>query len=229
MAPQPLSSVGRNAKPVFDPIAADKRPELAALAAKSIAISASIEHHMVGIIAEMLGPNAQPAAAMYMSLRAAPVQRDAMEAVAEAVLPPHDQRLFGAVREIASAANSDRNRFAHWIWGYAEDLPYSLLFLDPKARRSFEIDYAMARQAARAGDNSLLTSLQHDGASILAYRKSDFEESVTKLLRARLIVASFREMIALRELHDPLYERLTSQPEVAAEMARLDRNQRGTR
>ena len=96
-----------------------------------------LENFMSGLFVTMLGANPGPAIAIYSALTSAAAQRDALRAVASNVMSPDELDVFDAILSLFTSAAKDRNKIAHWIWGYSTDLPDAVLLGDPKAMLAF--------------------------------------------------------------------------------------------
>jgi hypothetical protein len=227
MAPQPLSRLRNDAKPVFTGYAAALRPFHAMRVGKALAYSAAIESEIVEVLAEMLGEHGEAASAIYMALRSANAQTAAIQAVATTALDVENATRLMIIQDVASVANKHRNRFAHWLWGYADELPDHLLFFDPSHHRPRAINRAhVLNRCVASGDFSGLDSaIGYDPKYVLAYSLSDLDEAVGSLFRASSLFSLFANSISK---HDPLQHQLSellgSQREVAEGIARRQKN-----
>jgi hypothetical protein len=230
MSPQPLSNVRRDAKVLVLDTAADLRPRHAQRAARAIAIASNIEAQIIGVFAEMLGAKAEPAAAIFMALRSANAQTAAIEAVAEVVLSGEDAEIFLVVQEIIAAAAVHRNRFAHWLWAYCEELPEALLLVDPTAHRSYSIEWTLA--AAEIADGKgvgRFEGLKLEPKDVLVYQLSDMDDAVKLLDRANGLIHLLRVVFSKTDpLADHLRGVLNVQREIAEGLARRRRNRAKT-
>jgi hypothetical protein len=107
------------------------RPALAIKVAQCIAMWAEIEYVLGTTLALILGTEAKAALAMYLSLGARRAQIGALTAAAK-YLPTEQEELFSAIMlGWVHPAAKQRDRYAHWCWGYTAELPDSLLLIEP--------------------------------------------------------------------------------------------------
>ena len=222
MAPQPLSRTRHEAKPVFGGYAASLRPFHAMRVGKALAYSADIEGHIIDVLAEMLGEHGNGAAAIYMALRSANAQTAAIEAIAATELDHENSRRLSIIQGLAVVANKHRNRFAHWLWGAADELPDHLLFLDPSHHRPRAINraYVLNKCVASGDFTGLGEALGYDPSHVLCYSLSDLDEAVEGIFRAGSLLSLFANSISKHNpLSQQLGELLGSQREIATGIA----------
>ena len=198
MPPRKLSSFGlkpNEYEAMFEPTTPEHRPEHARRIAKAFATSALTDTEIVRIFANLLGDAAHPASAIYSRLRSAGAKKDAITAVAETVLPPEDAERLLAIQNLIAKAASDRNRFAHWGWGFSEQLPAYILFQDPVVRRQHDLRAVEATVAAMGGDTQQmarwLSGHFWDPDGIWAYSTADIDDAVDRMVRARHLLMLF--------------------------------------
>lgn len=172
----------------------------------------------------MLGPAANAAAAMFMAIRATSAQAASLEALAEAVLSEKEAKLLSAILDICARACADRNRFAHWIWGYSPQLPEHILFQKPEAAREDKIKGSQQTKEIMKKMQSgiaqmLLSSPQPK--DVIGYRVKDIDEGILKMERAITLLRCFRDLIDRSfPTTGQEYDQLASEPEVAASLSR---------
>jgi hypothetical protein len=67
---------------------------------------------------------------MYLSLRGS--QGAVLRAAAESILPKDDYQLFEAALAVISRAKAERDKIAHGLWGFCDDLPDDLILLSSR-------------------------------------------------------------------------------------------------
>jgi len=78
----------------------------------------------------MLQANTEPAVAMFLSIHASRTQQSVLDSVAANALSPEDDRLFRALMNFSKSVEKERNALAHGIFGFAEQIPYGLPWID---------------------------------------------------------------------------------------------------
>jgi hypothetical protein len=193
--PQPLNRVIPNGE--FRPKKArpnesvlNDKPELAKLVASIFELWASIEGSLSLLLVSVLGADAEPAIAMFATLRAQHLQMGALEAAAKAALSPNDFDVFCAAIRMTDSVQTPRNHLAHWIWGTCEQLPDALLLADPKGHQDRDRELKLAFERAGGPDvNEIINLNRYNPATVLVYRRGDLERAKCDLEDAEWIVA----------------------------------------
>lgn len=115
----------------------NRNAEVAVLTAECICVWADIEFSHGALLAAMLhttDPNVT--VAMYLSLSSAHTRSVVLGAVAT-TLSAKELDLYNAVMFLVKSAYAERNKLAHWCWGYCEELEGGLVLIDPTYRMHF--------------------------------------------------------------------------------------------
>lgn len=133
---QPLTRVVSDANMFWgDPETMLKRPKAAVRVAQCISEWAEIETMMGIFLAVLLDTESKTALAMYASLENRAAQRRMILAAAESKLPPDQFDLMQVVFNVSiSPVMKERDRLAHWCWGYCDELPEDLLLQSPEEK-----------------------------------------------------------------------------------------------
>jgi hypothetical protein len=183
------------------------------MAAAIIAVSARIDHELGLLLVQILGANARPALAMFDAIQSDRQQRRLLDAAAKAKFGADTEqyRVFDAVVRLTAAAQSDRHKLAHWIWGYCPELPESLLLADPQALRSRDIERErlLERRADTLGyiltvddaerkqeDDAINKLYEADPSAILVYGHADLQNALTNLFEAMNALAYYRYFVS---------------------------------
>ena len=105
------------------------RPELAAVIARCMATWSQIDVELSLTLAGILGTRTDAAVAVYLSIKAANTQRDALRNAALTSLGGDELRAFNAVMSLYEVLTKDRNNIAHGIFGVMPDHPRSLIWI----------------------------------------------------------------------------------------------------
>lgn len=170
--PQPLSSFDRSLKRralIYTSSTATirERPKHALLAMTVVAKASSQDAYLSSMLITFLGSNAKPTFAMFDAIHQT-AKSAALKAAAKSVLSAEDHDVFSVILAATKAADKHRNRLAHWIWAYSEDIEDGILLIDPPDNFDFLV---------RIGD-ILDTPPPHpyvdlDKSKILVYSESD--------------------------------------------------------
>jgi hypothetical protein len=134
-AMNPLSRVRPNAVPIMGSARAlEGRPEAATLVAACIGVWADIEYNIGLTLALSLGTDAKAALAMYTDVENRTAQFRMVESATRHRLPQHQLEVFTAIIRLVRSAMKQRDRLAHWRWGYTIELPNDLLLVEPTAK-----------------------------------------------------------------------------------------------
>ena len=188
--PQPLNRVIRNGEFRPNDSVLNDNPELAKLVASIFALWASIEHSLSLLLTSVLGADAEPAIAIFATLRGERPQLDALEAAAKAALSPNEFDVFRAAISMTDSVRRARNHLAHWIWGTCKQLPDALLLAEPKAQKDRERELNLAFERAGGPDVKEIINLErYNSATVLVYRRGDLERAKRDLEDAERITA----------------------------------------
>src|ERR1700760_2995152 len=187
MPPQPLANYRTLCTRYFGPEAIDRRPEFAKFVAQSIITAAHGEHDWSVFLSRLVGTQAYHVVDMYSAVQTDRARRDLIISSANTRLTDEFYRTFWAVLFVWGESCKDRNIFAHWISGWATELPDVLLFVHP--------DH-LAEWGARIHANTNPINL--DDTKILAYRQPDAELAARNIAEARQFVLRIGDVLWLR-------------------------------
>ena len=127
---QPLKIAYPGVRPTFGSGLIELRPKAAAIVARCIGYYSEVEALHAQLLASMLQANTEPAVAMFLSIHASRTQQSVLDSVAANALSPEDDRLFRALMNFSKSVEKERNALAHGIFGFAEQIPYGLPWID---------------------------------------------------------------------------------------------------
>ena len=186
--PQPIAKIVQNPRVNLDSGALDNKPEMTKLVCRIFAVWAHIERQLIFLLIPVLGADAKAAVAIHSILTAQHLQLKALEAAAEAVLPPDDYDIFLAVMEIADAAQIPRNHLAHWTWCTCEQKPELLCLADPKKLKERDFETAKKVHAAKTLEETYgmvqARGNFSDVTGILAYSEADLRRALRDMAYA---------------------------------------------
>lgn len=133
---QPLSRVMPNANVTFgENDTMQQRPELAVFVAECITQFANLESLLGLSLALILDANQKAVLAMYSAFDSRASQMKLLKAATESELEKLHSDIFDAIiTHFVRPVMRDRDKFAHWVWGYSTDLPDALLLMEPRER-----------------------------------------------------------------------------------------------
>jgi hypothetical protein len=109
-----------------------RQPAVAAKIAECISEFSNLETMLPVTLAFLLSSDAQTALAMWGALENRAAQLRMLDAAAEEVLDTDRYDCLSVLMaRFIRPAMKERDRFAHWSWGYSIDLPDKLLLADP--------------------------------------------------------------------------------------------------
>jgi hypothetical protein len=216
MPPQPLANYRRQCTRYFGPEALDHRPEFAKPIAHSIITAAHGEHDWSVFLSRLVGTQAYHMVDSYSAVQTDRARRDLIISSANTRLTDEFYRTFWAVLSVWSESCHDRHIFAHWISGWATELPDLLLFAHP--------DH-LAEWGARIHANTDPRNL--DDKKILAYRLANAETAASNIAEARQFILRIGDVLWLRNTDlansQRTHELLIRQTRVEAALALYDR------
>jgi hypothetical protein len=195
--PEPLSKV----PPVAVNLAATgyvtSNPELAALALEAIASWANVELYQLMLFVDLLGGDHSIATDIYLALETDGPKRAAIRAAANASLSPDRLELLQAIFSLTDTATRQRNKLAHWVWGYSPDLPDAFILADPRA--------------------AVLDGPRPD--QMFVYRAADFRQLIAMNDRITTYFMDFAMVRSGKPEADERLHVLLQQPEIAEKLA----------
>jgi hypothetical protein len=109
-----------------------KQPAVAAKIAECISEFSNLETMLPVTLAFLLSSDAQTALAMWGALENRGAQTRMLDAAAKEVLDDDRYDCFTVLRlKFIKRCQNERDRFAHWSWGYSIDVPDKLLLTNP--------------------------------------------------------------------------------------------------
>ncbi len=108
-----------------------RRSKLGAMIAHCIAQWSEVEIHLGALLAFILHANEKAAVAMYAGVENRAAQLRLINSAAKASLPKdHYEAISALLVSIVKPAMKERDKLAHWTWGYSDELPDALLLAD---------------------------------------------------------------------------------------------------
>jgi hypothetical protein len=211
---QPLSRVRPNAPIATGPDGVfNMNPQLATLIAECIAEWAEIEYVLGLVLALILGTEARGALAMYLALSNFNAQIASIETAAEVELSGPEEECVAAVCMLARSGYKERNKLAHWCWGYTHEIPDAFLLLQPEDKILNLIDGLSTPPVHRDFDKS----------RIFVVRKGDMESIQQMLKRVRDFAGRLTGVLnakqpAVRALQ---CQQLSNEPQMVEALSRL--------
>jgi hypothetical protein len=171
---QPLSRVKPDAITIFgNPETMTLRPNLAAKVARCVAQWGEF----LGIL---LHANQAAALAMYSALENRAAQQRIISAAAKASVPSdHFDVISSFLSTILRPAMKERDKLAHWLWGYSDDLPDALLLAEPPS----SIESLMRAITTQPGMER--AAVEADYARVFVIRDPDLDGIITRSVDAK--------------------------------------------
>jgi hypothetical protein len=207
--PQPLSRVlpdPQNCNFFIDDGPAMKRPELAVLAAKVISEWSLVDSQVSGVYVVMLGTNPAPGTAVYASLIANAVQKDAIRAVARLALDEEQNDVLEAILKLYATAAKERNKIAHWVWGSTPELPGKALLVEPSYLALYHAEYREYEDRRNRKHPQIGEKPGMDTGRIFVYTSEDFIHLSDRIRRLYTLVTQLRGILSVRVNTAPAHD-----------------------
>ena len=163
--PQPLSQVKKNTLIIhanqpglMDPFAA--RPKLAAHSMQAVGAWSLVEYFMLSAYVRHVGGAHQSAAKIFLGLGTRNKKEKALNEVMEARLDERQLTRFKRIMRQMNSTGKKRDKLAHWVPGYSDDLKNCLLFSDPRQLVNSEV-------GAEVDRTRIFCFFQHDFEEIV--------------------------------------------------------------
>lgn len=185
---QPLSRIKPSASVLWgDPntMIAPERAKVSALIADCIAEWADTETMLGMLLGILLNTDSKAALAIYAAVDNRAAQRRIVLAAAEAKLSEDHFDLLSAVFNVGiTPAMKERDKLAHWSWGYSPELPDCLLLTKPdnKMALHFQAIHTRVHMPQVSFDPSTIFVVTEPDLSRLAKRMRDGKEHLSKFM-----------------------------------------------
>ncbi|MDK8184273.1 MULTISPECIES: hypothetical protein [Sphingomonas] len=111
--------------------ALEQRTECVARGMAAIAQHSMAESMVSNVLTAMLHADPGPAAAIYGTIRNGKLQRDALMAVADELLPEDDRKLFDKVLGLLQSSARGRDQLAHSLWAVDPKFAEAVILVRP--------------------------------------------------------------------------------------------------
>jgi hypothetical protein len=181
MPPQPLSRVKPDARVIAGPgqQTFDRRPAFASYVAQIIAQWSYCEANLRSILTVLLSAEAGPVTAMVEALRSSTTQFDMIKAAALSKLIDPELASLEAVMALARKGARGRNRIAHDIWAFSDDLPDAIILVQPEGYSQIFVDlqkYLASPLSAAPLPNVPIPFIGPSPDKCFVYKEADFRE-----------------------------------------------------
>jgi hypothetical protein len=148
------------------------RDDLAAAIGKPIALWSQVDNEMGNLFSLLLGTESEAALAVFLTLRRASSQREALIAAAEFKLTGEDGATFNALMKVYGSLEAERNTLAHSCFGICPQDPSLLFCIEIKHHVHFIVD-TLSREARGDFSADRHAKLKEH---LFVYRKADLDK-----------------------------------------------------
>jgi hypothetical protein len=197
---QPLSRVHPTATAHFKQFDLSIRPKIAEGIAQCITAWTEVELQMGHLLAILLETTASTAMSMYLSVDAASAQAAILTAAAESVMTEDEFEVFAALMTTVRAAHKHRNKFAHWHWGYSDEITDGLLLIEPKYRLRHTSEWwSRYMRTGRFDEDDRL----YDREQIMVVKPDDLARSLREIRGAVRLLRLLHRVFLVKNAGDP--------------------------
>ena len=198
-----------------------KRPEHTAVIGECLALWPEIESQQAILLAALLKAESTAAIAVYHTLRRSTQKLAALEAATKDRLDQKDRELFNAVMSIVRSVESERNFYAHALYGHCDALPDSILCLDQNSFSKFALRHIpywrSSSNFSQSESEEVTKNLFHATLKDLRQLRSQIKDCFEICFQFNGIILASNHGNA----SDHLYETLTQISTVADALLRL--------
>jgi hypothetical protein len=146
MARQPYLPVYKDRQYVVGAFVLKNRDDLAAPIGKIMSLWSQVDNEMGNLFSLLLGTESEAALAVFLTLRRASNQREALAEAAKYKLEAEDLRTFEALSKVYGSLEKERNTLGHGCFGICETDPDLLFCIDLKDHVLFIVE-TLSREA----------------------------------------------------------------------------------
>ena len=173
----------------------------------TIAKAAEVEAYLAGLLVTFLGAKATPAFAMFDAIHQT-AQSAGLRAAAKSHLSEEDFDILAALLLLTKSPDKHRNRFAHWLWAYSEEIEDGIILITPPDNFAFAVrNYALLESGIRHS----VSRGQPDGPDpkkVLVYSRKDLQDVIDEFGRVQHWFRVFKRHISPHLDDDALQYRL---------------------
>lgn len=215
MPRQPFLPTYKNASVRTPANALFERPKIAQLVGECITFWAQVEAQMALALSAILKTNGEAGVAIFLTIRRSHIQRDALNAAAEAALTGHALETFAAISSIYKSLEGQRTDLAHGIFLTSDDerLADAILWMDPKEHTLF-----FAQWLAKL-EHDVEASIDGIKEGLFVYRPKDIErlrDDIAELWSAALHFWQYLRLVT--PLTEAGYQQLRALPQIQREL-----------
>lgn len=224
--PQPLSSKFRNGVSYnTDPQAMTKRPELAVKYARCLASWSTVEVELATMMCEAMKAAAGPFAAAYHALNSTAAQASVADAAIRETVEAKLLPIFDAIMSQFRSAKKDRDKLAHGVWAFSDELPDSLLMIDPKllVRReaAFIPNYTLSEISPNTRGGPCGPEHAITPAMVMVYDDGDFDRIIAENHKVKWMLKKLGWCVWTGPPEaEKVYQSLLSEPKIQEWIAR---------
>lgn len=164
---------------------------LATWAMECISAFAHLETHVQQLYFSLAGGGRSDAATNYLRHTNNRRRSEDIRRVARDVLTEERYNLCKALLHVFDNIGDDRNKLAHWTWGFTPSIPDGLLLRDPKIL----IDHEYSTDPRLPLEIFHEQLMARSAAGIIVWQEEDFQSLVRKIGETAGLFMSFRMLI----------------------------------
>lgn len=174
-----------------------KRPVHLLAGMSVIAEYSSVEALVSVLLATLAGGDNEPVAAIYSVLRQGQIQAKALDAVSRVTLEKDDQQLLRDLMKVLRGASDARDKLAHRLWFYDDQLPEAVVLTDPA------LAWMMAAAVTKVGPSGATTEENANEIHRTMRNKcevwalADLEEARQRCVRSFVGLTAFNLMVQI--------------------------------
>jgi hypothetical protein len=213
--PQPVSNVAPGVALTIGSASAieafRRYPKLATLVAQAIATWTVVEYSMMDLFIDLAGGPKEKAGAIYLSLEIQSAKTAAISALIRDCSEQHKE-LYYCLNDLRKTRQRQRDKLAHWVWGYSHEINDSLLLSNP--RDLISIFHPLKTFSGGLPEMfELRNSLEE---KIYVYTERDLSEIIQSNRRLYGYRQKFAEIISFPPLpNSAVYDSLLAEPDIA--------------
>jgi hypothetical protein len=148
------------------------RDDLMAVIGKIIALWSHADNEIATLFSLLMGTESDAALAVFLTLRRASNQREALTAAAQFKLNGEDLRIFNALMRVYGSLEAERNMLAHSCFGRCDEDPSLLYCIEIKHNVHFIVE-TLSREARGDVSRDRHARLKEH---LYVYRKADLDK-----------------------------------------------------
>jgi hypothetical protein len=200
------------------------RPDISRRIGECIGLWTQVEVQMALLLSTLMKADTGAAVAVFLSIRNARAQREAVSAAAENALTGDKLEAYSAIANVYKSLEGQRNDLAHGVFGISDEIPDAILWMEPKEHTG-----SFVKWLAKLATSNETPDLEIE-EGIFVYKLNDIETLISQIQELWTAILMFWSHLRwdISSLSASQFQQLCELPQIQQEISRLRLAQKNT-